>query len=118
MDVVRAIFFDEADARAVVARLRHDGFDAELERERLAGEDDDEDHPWAVVSDAPDFVLEVLVEERDGWLDAEPGVASSGPVAPPLDLPSAPRRVKRPDLLGRPTQSRSDADGHELGSSS
>ena len=59
---MRAIFFDEDDATAVVARLRADGFEAHAERERLAGEDDDEDHPWAVLSDAPPFMLELLVE--------------------------------------------------------
>ena len=92
---MRAIFFDEDDARAVVARLRADGFEAGVERERLAGEDDDEDHPWAVVSDAPAFMLEVLVDTHDGWLDEEQEV---GPQETPLDLPTAPRRVKRPDL--------------------
>jgi hypothetical protein len=90
----RGIFFDEDDARAVAAQLLAQGFEARVVRERLAGEDDDEDHPWAVVSDAPAVVVELLVEERDGWYDAEPG-----PVAPPapLDLPSAPRRFKRVD---------------------
>ena len=90
---MRAIFFDEDHARAVVARLRREGYAAELTPERLAGEDDDEDHPWAVVSDAPEVVLDVLVDEHDGWLDVEeaPGV----PTSPPLDLPSAPRRLKR-----------------------
>lgn len=100
---MRAIFFDEDDARAVVARLVRDGFAASLGRERLAGEDDDEDHPWAVLSDAPEFVLELVVDEYDGWLDAEDGTgdAAAAPlVLPPLDLPAAPRRVKRPDLLG------------------
>ena len=92
---VRAIFFDEDDAQAVVARLRADGFEARVERERLAGEDDDEDHPWAVVSDAPAFMLEVLVDTHDGWLDE--GEEQPSPT-PPLDLPTAPRRVKRPDL--------------------
>jgi hypothetical protein len=96
---VRGIFFDEDDARAVVARLAADGYDAALERERLAGEDDDEDHPWAVVTDAPPIVLELLVDERDGWLDtddvAEPG-DHARPVPPPLQLPTGPKRVKRP----------------------
>lgn len=96
---VRAIFFDEADARAVVARLVADGFEARVERERLAGEDDDEDHPWAVVSDAPAFMLEVLVDTHDGWLDEGDGQAGEHPTPlPPLDLPTAPRTVKRPDL--------------------
>ena len=93
---MRAIFFDEDDARAVVARLRADGFEAEVTRERLAGEDDDEDHPWAVLSDAPAFMLEVLVDTHDGWLDEERG-QQSDPL-PPLHLPTAPTRIKRPDL--------------------
>ena len=89
---MRGIFFDEDDARAAVARLIADGYDARAERERLAGEDDDEDHPWAVLTDAPDIELELLVEQYDGWLDAE----EEAPPAPPLDLPTAPRRIKRP----------------------
>lgn len=92
---LRAVFYDEDDAQAVAARLSADGFDARVERERLAGEDDEEDHPWAVVTDAPEFVLDVLVEAHDGWLDPN---ADSEPVdvptAPPLDLPDGPRRVK------------------------
>jgi hypothetical protein len=95
MAPVRAIFFDEDDARAVVARLRADGFEAHAERERLAGEDDDEGHPWAVVTDAPDFMLEVLVDTHDGWLDE--GAEHDDPL-PPLRLPMAPKRIKRPDL--------------------
>jgi hypothetical protein len=91
---VRAIFFDEDDAQAVVARLRADGFEARVERERLAGEDDDEDHPWAVVSDAPAFMLEVLVDTHEGWLDEGEDAEPARP-APPVDLPDAPRRIKR-----------------------
>ena len=87
---MRAVFHDEDEAAAVVARLRADGFDAAVARERFAGEDDDEDHPWAVVTDAPEFVLEILAEEYDGWVDHdEPGP----PPAAPLDLPEAPRRI-------------------------
>ena len=97
----RGIFFDEDDARAVAARLASDGFDVHVERERLAGEDDDEDHPWAVVTDAPAVVLELLVDQHDGWYDEEePGPAL--PVRPPLDLPAAPRRpARRADGSGR-----------------
>ena len=89
---MRAIFFDEEHARAAAARLVSDGWQAGVERERLAGEDDDEDHPWAVTSDAPVFVLELLVDEYDGWLDE----GRTAPPLPPLDLPSAPKRIKRP----------------------
>lgn len=92
---IRGILFEEEHAQAVAARLRADGYDARVERERLAGEDDDEDHPWAVVTDAPSFQLELLVDDFDGWLEVP------GPVTPPtapLDLPRAPKRIKRPDL--------------------
>ena len=100
---VRAIFFDEDDARAVVARLQADGFEARMERERLSGEDDDEDHPWAVLSDAPAFMLEVLVDTHDGWLDEGPDTGAAGgeehgDPLPPLHLPTAPKHIKRPDL--------------------
>jgi mutator protein MutT len=92
---LRGIFFDEETAAAVAARLRSDGWDAEVVRERYHGEDDDEDHPWAVLSDAPELVMELLVDEYDGWLDAEQsGEPASG--RPPLDLPTAPRHLKRP----------------------
>jgi hypothetical protein len=52
-----------------------------------------------VVSDAPAFMLEVLVDTHDGWLDSEDDEAEeqSGPVEP-LHLPTAPKRIKRPDL--------------------
>ena len=91
---MRVVFHEEDEAVAVVARLHAAGFEADAVRERFAGEDDDEAHPWAVVTDAPEIVVEVLAEEYDGWVDHdhdEPGA----PPAAPLDLPAAPRRVKR-----------------------
>ena len=88
---MRGIFFDEDDARAAVARLLADGYTADLHRERLSGEDDDEDHPWAVVTDAPEVVLDLLVDRYDGWLDVE----EPAPPPAPLDLPTAPRRHHR-----------------------
>lgn len=87
---LRAVLFDEDSAKSVAARLVADGFEAYVVRERLHGEDDEEDHPWAVVTDAPSFVVEVLVDQHDGWLDE--GETSGRPA--PLDLPDAPRRVK------------------------
>jgi hypothetical protein len=90
---LRAVFDEEADAQAVARRLRSDGFEVSVQRDRFAGEDDDEDHAWAVVTDAPEYVLEVLVEEHAGWLDHDAGPACPSPAAP-LDLPDAPRRVK------------------------
>ncbi len=101
MSVVRGIFFDEDDARAAAASLRTDGFEATVRRERLAGEDDDEDHPWAVVTDAPEAALELLVERHDGWLDgrldgsSDADEAATEPRPPPLGLPTSPRRRHR-----------------------
>jgi hypothetical protein len=89
----RATFWEEDDARAVAARLGEAGWSAEVVLERFAGDDDDEDHQWSVLTDAPSAVAGPLVEEHDGWLD-DPG-DEGPPVAPrPLDLPRAPRRVK------------------------
>jgi hypothetical protein len=93
----RGIFFDEDAALAVAARLTTEGFLVEVTREKLAGEDDDEDHPWAVVTDAPPVVLELLVDEHDGWYDAEDPTPAP-PRAAPFELPVAPKRIKRPDL--------------------
>jgi len=97
MDPVRGIFFEADDARAAAERLRRDGFDAQVVRERLAGEDDDEDHPWAVVTDAPAAALELLLDAYDGWLDVEEEPAAAPLVLPPLNLPTAPKRIKRPE---------------------
>ena len=96
MRPVRGIFFDEDDAAAVVARLIADGYDARVERERLAGEDDDEDHPWAVFTDAPEFVLDLLVDEHDGWLEHDEPAAGWTPPSP-IELPTQPRRIKKPN---------------------
>ena len=86
---VRALFWEDALARTVAGRLRASGFEAAVARERFAGEDDDEDQPWVVVTDAPSVMVELLLEEYDGWLDDAPPEPSA-----PLDLPDGPRRVK------------------------
>lgn len=85
---LHAVLYEEDDARAVADRLVADGFAAEVVRERLAGEDDDEDHPWAVLTDAPEFLVEVVVEPFDGWVD------HGEPAGAPLELPDGPRRHK------------------------
>ncbi len=92
---MRGIFFDEEHARSAALALVRGGFRAEVVRERLAGEDDDEDHPWAVLTDAPEVQLDLLVEMYDGWLDDESDQAP-GP-AQPLVLPDQPKRIKRPE---------------------
>jgi hypothetical protein len=88
----RAQFFDEDDARTVAALLEDAGFDAALGRERFAGEDDDEDHPWLVTTDAPAAKVRALVDEHDGWVDEE--TPDPAPARPPVELPDRPRRVK------------------------
>jgi hypothetical protein len=105
---VRGIFFDEDDARAAALSLSRGGFAAEVQRERLAGEDDDEDHPWAVLTDAPEVVLELLVESYDGWLDSEEGLDTSSllphdgspggsghSTSDGVPLPEQPQRIKK-----------------------
>jgi len=89
---LRAVFFEQDDARTVADHLVREGWRAHVERERLAGEDDDEDHPWAVVTDAPLVTVELLVDAHDGWLD--PG--DEPPAVTPPELPDAPLRIKRP----------------------
>lgn len=71
MIVMRGIFFSEDDARQVAQRLSADGWEVAVQREKLAGEDNDEDHPWAVLTDAPAMQLELLVDAHDGWFDPE-----------------------------------------------
>ncbi len=93
---MRGIFFSEAAARDVERQLIADGFLVTVSREPFAGEDDDEDHPWAVTTDAPGIVLEILVDQHDGWLDDEEA-APATPAAPPspAPLPDAPKRLHR-----------------------
>jgi hypothetical protein len=94
---VRALFWEEAYAALVASRLRSDGFTVETARERFAGEDDDEDVAWAVSTDAPPMMVEMLAEEYDGWLDETPVEPPSTPASGlprPLDLPDGPRRTK------------------------
>lgn len=88
---MRGIFFDENAVRIVERQLIADGFEVTVTRERFAGEDDDEDHPWALVTDAPLTVLELLIDSHDGWLDDD------APAPPaPAPLPAAPKRLHRP----------------------
>lgn len=89
--MVRGIVFDEEAARDIERRLRADGYAVTVTRERYAGEDDDEDHPWAVETDAPVAALDLLLDTHDGWLDDGPAAGAGQPVAP-LELPDAPRR--------------------------
>lgn len=93
----RAVFFEEEHAHAVAARLRGDGFEVRVGREAFAGEDDDEDHPWAVSTDAPVTMLELLADQYDGWVDHDDDPAYR---PAPLDLPMGPRRTYGPTADG------------------
>lgn len=90
---MRGIFFDADTAETVRGLLVSDGYSAEVVPERYAGEDDDEDHAWAVLTDAPGIALEILVDAYDGWLDDEPTTPAGPPT--PLELPDAPKRRHR-----------------------
>lgn len=91
------ILVDERDhAESVAGRLRRDGYDAVVVRGRFHGEDDEEDQPWAVRTDAPLVVAELTAEEFDDWVEElapAPRPATPGPSAA-LPLPDGPRRVK------------------------
>lgn len=103
---VRGVVFEEDAAREIERRLRADGYAVTVTRERFAGEDDDEDHPWAIETDAPTVALELLLDVHDGWLDDTPtndtptndtpadDTAGRAPVTP-VELPDAPRRRHR-----------------------
>jgi hypothetical protein len=87
-----AWFFERDDAEEVARRLRADGQPAQVRRDRFHGEDDDEDHPWTVVTEpSAGSLLEELTDRYDGWLaPAETDAATA-----PLPLPEAPKRLKR-----------------------
>jgi len=88
----RGVVFEEEAARTVERELRTHGYAVTVTRERFAGEDDDEDHPWAIETDAPATSLDLLLEAHDGWLEDE----VTDPVAPaPIELPDTPRRRHR-----------------------
>ncbi|MGN6252065.1 MAG: hypothetical protein ACTHNS_09670 [Marmoricola sp.] len=93
MPLVRAVFGEETGARAVGARLLSDGFAAAVVRAAFAGEDDDEDHAWALETDAPEVMVELLADEHDGWVEHEADPAHR---PDPVELPAAPRRRHRP----------------------
>lgn len=79
------VFPERDDADAVAEELRDDDFtEVRVIREALAGEDDSEDHDWAVyvrvdtIEDPTSAVAKALVErfeasaaEKGGWLDQQ-----------------------------------------------
>jgi hypothetical protein len=89
--LARGIVFAEDAARDIERRLRADGYAVTVSRERFAGEDDDEDQPWAISTDAPVVALELLLDAYDGWLDDAPKPTPGTPIG----LPDAPRRRHR-----------------------
>ena len=80
------VFPDRDDAERIADELRDEGFtEVRVVREALAGEDDGEDHEWAVheheamVADESGPVehglrdrFAALAEEFDGWYDPDP----------------------------------------------
>lgn len=80
------VFPDRDDAERIADDLREEGFtEVRVVREALAGEDDGEDHEWAVhvreemITDESGAVehglrdrFAALAEEFDGWYDPDP----------------------------------------------
>lgn len=80
------VFPDRDDAERIAEELREEGFtEVRVVREQLAGEDDAEDHEWAVyvreamVADEASAVgaglrsrFQALAEEFDGWYEPDP----------------------------------------------
>jgi hypothetical protein len=80
---------DRDDAERIADELREEGFtDVRVVREALAGEDDSEDHEWAIyvreemVDDETGPVAEglkerfvALADEHDGWYDEPKGTS-------------------------------------------
>jgi hypothetical protein len=92
LSAARALFAEEDQARAVGRRLLADGFAVDVRRAPFAGEDDDEAHAWAVDTDAPVTMLELLAEDHEGWVEYDEGPTTR---PDPLDLPRAPRTRHR-----------------------
>lgn len=91
---VEALVFERDHAEEVAARLRRGGYPAEVVRARFAGEDDEEDQPWAVRTEAPLVVAELAAEEFDGWVETVDQGRPTPARSPGLPLPDGPRRVK------------------------
>ena len=80
------VFPDKDAAEEVAEELSGEGFtEVRVLREALAGEDDSQDHEWAVYVREENVVdesrpvaqglrdrFEALVEERGGWYDPDP----------------------------------------------
>jgi hypothetical protein len=72
------VFADRDVAEEIADELDSEGFaEVHVVREDLAGEDDSEDHDWAVYVRTPDEEgyaarFEALAAENDGWYEADP----------------------------------------------
>lgn len=84
------IWFDERDdAEAFLEELQQE---ADIRRVGFAGEEDDEDHAWVVLLPAAEPAALELADGHGGWV---PEPVTPRPAAAPIDLPRAPRRLKR-----------------------
>ncbi len=92
---VQDVWFDELDdAEAFVAALDEAGYRSQVRREMFAGEEDDEDLAAVVGVEPWDEGSEDLADAFGGWVPPEPD-AGAAPVVP-LELPTQPKRLKRP----------------------
>jgi hypothetical protein len=77
------------DATGLASALEAEGYTTSLRREGFAGEDDSEDRAWVLVVTPFDDRVAALAEAHGAWWPRDDRLAP-----PPLDLPSAPRRLK------------------------
>ncbi|WP_229051680.1 hypothetical protein [Aeromicrobium sp. Leaf350] len=87
------IYFDEADdAAELVKALTAEGYAADLRREPFAGEDDAEDHAWALTVSPFDERVVEMVDVYGGWMPGDERLPAEG-TGPAL--PDGPKRRGR-----------------------
>lgn len=85
------VYLDTAeDAAELVTALEAEGYTTSLRREGFAGEDDSDDRGWLLHVDPFDDRVAAMVDVHGGWMPTDTRLPPA-----PLDLPQAPKRLKR-----------------------
>jgi hypothetical protein len=89
---LRVTFHDQGPADELAQTLQTGGFEAGVQRELFAGDDDAEDVVYVVHTDAPADEVADLLDEADAWIEvSDPMTGTSAPLDG-TDLPDGPRR--------------------------
>lgn len=83
---------DEAEADEFKETLALAGFAAEVTRERLAGDDDDESVQFVVQTDAEAELVAELIEDSQAWLEVSDPMTGTSATVNTDALPDRPRR--------------------------